>query len=112
MMGATSNSAVNLSSNTRTAFLKSLGDNPSNRRISKADKEIMIEWLTDFSKRPLSQQEFSRRNYVKKALALDENTRSLLAIGKNNEDKRRMVVTDDTIADVVESRHEQNGHLG
>lgn len=111
-MGATSNSAVIFSSNTRTAFLKYVRDNPSNRRISKADKETMIEWLTDSSKRPLSQQEFSRRNHVQKAFTLDENTRSLLAIGKNNEDKCRMVVTDDMIADVVVSAHQQNGHLG
>jgi len=112
MMGATSNSTVIFSSKTRTVLLKHVRDNPSNRRVSKADMEIMIEWLTDSSKRPLSQQEFSRRNYVQKAFALGEDTRSLLAMGKNNEEKRRIVVTDDVIADMVESAHEQNGHLG
>ena len=112
MMDASSNDTVSFSSGTRTAFLKRVSENPSNRRVSQTDREIMIGWLTDSSKRPLSQQEFSRRNYVQKAFTLDENTRGLLAVGKTNEDKCRVVVTEDMIADVVESAHEQNGHLG
>ena len=111
-MSASSNNGVIFSSNTRTAFLKYVGENPSNRRVSQADKEIMIEWITNTSKRPLSQQEFSRRNYVQKAFTLNESTQCLLAIGKTNEDKSRLVVTQDMIADVVESAHEENGHLG
>lgn len=112
MTGATSNNAVIFSSNTRTAFQKYVSENPSNRRVTQADREVMIEWLTNPSKRPSSQQEFSRRNYVQKAFTLDENTRGLLATGKTNGDKHRVVVTEDVIADVVESAHEQNGHLG
>ena len=112
MTGATSNIAVIFSSNTRTDFLEYVRNNPSNRRVSRADREIMVEWLTDSSKRPLSQREFSRRNYVQKSFTLSGDTQSLLAIGKNTEDKCRLVVTEDVIVDVVESAHKQNGHLG
>lgn len=72
----------------------------------------MIEWLINSSNRPPSQQEFSRRNYLQNAFTLDKNTRGLLATGKTAGDKRRIVVTEDVIADVVGSAHEQNGHLG
>jgi Integrase zinc binding domain len=112
MTAATSNSTLIFSSSTRTAFLNYVRENPNNRRVSQTDREIIIEWITNSSKRPSSQEEFSRRNYVRKTFAWDENTQSLLAISKTSEDKRRMVVTDDVIVDVVESAHEQNGHLG
>ena len=112
MTGATSNNTVIFSSRTRTAFLNYVRENPNNRRVSQTDREIIIEWLMNPSKRPSSQKEFSRRNYVRKAFAWDEDTQTLLAIGKTSEDKRRMVVTDDVIVDVVESAHEQNDHLG
>jgi hypothetical protein len=112
MTGAISNNTVIFSSSTRTAFLNYLRENPNNRRVSQTDREIIIEWLTNPSKRPSSQKEFSRRNYVRKTFAWDEDTQTLLAIGKTSEDNRRMVVTDDVIVDVVESAHEQNDHLG
>ena len=112
MAGATSKSSVNFSSNTRTAFLNYVRENPNNRRVSQKEREIIIEWLTNPSKRPTSQKEFSRRNYVRKTFAWDVNTQSLLAVGKTSEDKCRTVVTDDLIVDVVESAHEQNDHLG
>lgn len=111
-MGATSNDIAIFTSNTRTAFLKFVTENPSNRRLSNADKEDMIEWLTNSSKRPASQREFSRRNYVQKAFTWDQNTRNLLAISKSCGGMCREVVTKDMIADVVESTHERNGHLG
>lgn len=112
MTGATSNNTAIFSSSTRTAFLNYVRENPNNRRVSQTDREIIIEWLMNPSKRPSSQKEFSRRNYVRKTFAWDEDTQTLLAIGKTSEDKRRMVVTDDVIVDVVESAHEQNDHLG
>ena len=112
MTSATSINTVMFSSDTRTAFLKYVCKNPSNRRVSQVDWDIIVEWLTNSSKRPASQQEFSRRNYVQKTFRWDENTRSLLASSKTNEDKRRVVVTEDMIVDVVASTHEQNGHLG
>lgn len=112
MTGATSNNAAIFSSSTRTAFLNYVRENPNNRRVSQTDREIIIGWLTNPFKRPSSQKEFSRRNYVRKTFAWDENTQTLVAIGKTSEDKRRTVVTDDVIVDVVESAHEQNDHLG
>jgi hypothetical protein len=112
MAGVTSNNTVIFSSSTRTAFLNYVRENPNNRRLSQRDREIILEWLTNPSKRPTSQKEFSRRNYVRKTFVQDENTQILLAIDKTNEEKRRMVVTEDEIVDVVESAHEKNGHLG
>lgn len=49
---------------------------------------------------------------MQKSFTLDADTQCLLAAGKTNEDKCRLVVTEDMIADVVESVHEQNRHLG
>jgi hypothetical protein len=112
MTGVYSNDTSIFSSSTKTGFLSYVRENPSNRRVSKRDREIIIEWLTNPAKRPSSQKEFSKRNYVRKTFEWDENTQSLLAIGKTGEDKRRMVVTDNLIVDVVESAHVQNGHLG
>lgn len=112
MMSASSSDLVTLTSSTKAAFLQYLRDNPNNRRVSQTDKEILIDWLTNPHKRPASQKEFSRRNYVWKTFAWDETTRNLVAAAKTNEDKNRMVVTDDMIADVVEFVHEGNGHGG
>ncbi|KAH0537650.1 hypothetical protein FGG08_005563 [Glutinoglossum americanum] len=112
MTGPTSNNVVIFSLSTRTAFSNHVRENPNNRRVSQADREIMIEWLTNPSKRPSSQKQFSRRNYVRKAFVWDESTQSLLAVGKTSEDKRRKVVTENVIVDVVESVHERNNHLG
>jgi hypothetical protein len=112
MTSSTSHNTETFSSSTRTAFLDHVRQNPNNRRVSKADEETIIEWLTNPSKRPSSQQEFSRRNYVRKTFVWDENTKRLLAASKNGEDRRRMVIIDDLIVDVVESAHLQNGHLG
>ena len=112
MSGATSNNALIFGPNARTAFLKFVHENPSNRRVSSADRETIIDWLTNSSRQPSSQQEFSRRNYVQKAFMLKENMQTLWAPGKTSEDKPRKVVTVDLIADVVESVHKQNDHLG
>jgi hypothetical protein len=108
----TSNDTVIFSSSTRTAFLNHVRENPSNRRVSQTDRDNIIEWLTNPSKQPSSQKEFSRRNYIRKAFTWDESTQSLLAVGKTNEDKCRMVITEDAIVDIVESAHQLNGHLG
>lgn len=87
MMNALSNNDVIFSPKTRAAFLKHVYENPSNRRVSQADKEIMIGWIRNTSKRPSSQQEFSRRNYVQKSFTLDEDTQCLLAVAKTKEDR-------------------------
>ncbi|MCJ1285871.1 hypothetical protein MMC26_005213 [Xylographa opegraphella] len=112
MTGVYSNNIVSFSSSTTTAFLDYVRKNPNNRRVSRADREIIIEWLTNPSKRPSSQEEFSRRNYVRKTFLWDENMRDLLASGKTSKDEHRIVVTEDAIVDVVRSTHEEHDHLG
>ncbi len=112
MTSTSSNDFAIFTPSTRAAFLQYLHDNPNNRRVSQTDKEILIDWLTNPHKRPSSQREFSRRNYVWKTFAWNEETRNLLAAGKANEDKNRIVVTEDLIADVVEFEHKGNAHAG
>ena len=98
--------------NTRTAFLQHLRERPNNRHVSQAGREILIEWLTDPKKRPTSQKEFSRRNYVLKTFTWDEKTQSLFATAKTDEAKLRTVITEDSIIDTVELVHKSNGHAG
>lgn len=112
MTSTSLNDLVILTSSTKSAFLQYLRDNSNNRRVSQIDKEILIDWLTNPHKRPSSQKEFSRRNYVWKTFAWDEKTRNLVAAAKTNEVKNRMVITDDMIPDVVEIVHKGNGHAG
>jgi hypothetical protein len=87
-------------------------ENPNNRRISQSDKTIILEWLTNSYRRPSSQEEFSRRNYVRKTFIWDEKTQNLLAVAKKDQGKDRMVVPTYMIADVVETVHKENGHGG
>jgi hypothetical protein len=112
MASASSNTPVMFSSSTKTAFLRYLRENPNTRRVSYAEKAIIIEWLTDPHKRPTTQKEFSRRNYVRKTFEWDEKTQTLLAVGKSNEQKNRVVITEDTIADLVGFVHQENSHAG
>lgn len=103
---------VTFSQATKTSFLQYLRDHPSNRRVSPNERERLIEWLTNPRKRPSSQQEFSRRNYARRTFAWDEEIHDLFVFAKNEEEKDRIVITEDMIADVVESVHERNGHAG
>ena len=112
MTSTSSDDLATLTPSTRAAFLQYLLDNPNNRRVSQTDKEILIDWLTNPHKRPLSQKEFSRRNYVRKTFAWDEKTQNPFAPAKTDKDKDRTVVTEDMIADVVEFVHKGNDHAG
>jgi hypothetical protein len=103
---------VTFDSSTRASFLQYLHERPINRRVSRNERQNLIEWLTNPHKRPSSQQEFSRRNYVQKTFTWDEKTQTLLAASKAGGGKDRMVVTEDMIADIVESVHNNNGHTG
>jgi len=94
------------------SFQQYLCDNPNSRRVSQADKEALIEWLTNPHKRPLSQKEFSRRNYVRKTFVWNEKTQHLFVAATAVGDKDRTVVTEDMIADVVDFVHNGNGHAG
>ncbi|KAL8648632.1 MAG: hypothetical protein Q9210_004876 [Variospora velana] len=97
---------------TRATFLQHLHENPHNRRVTQTDKELLTEWLTDPHKQPLSQKEFSRRNYVLRTFLWDEQTQNILVSAKTEGEKHRLVVTEDKIADVVEFVHESNQHGG
>lgn len=112
MTSTFSNDLAILTPVTRAAFLQYLRDNPNNRRVSQSEREILIDWLTNPQKRPTTQKEFSRRNYVWKTFAWDEKTRNLFAAAKATGDKDRMVITEDMIADVVEFVHKGNEHAG
>jgi hypothetical protein len=112
MTSASSNDFVIFTLGTRVAFSHHLCENPNNRRVSQSDKEMLIEWLTNPDRRPQSQEEFSRRNYVRKTFIWDEKSQNLLAIAKKDGDKNRIVITTDTIADIVEMVHKDNGHAG
>ena len=107
-----SNDPTTFTPSTRVAFLQYLRENPNNRRVSQTDKEILYEWLTNPHKRPSSQKEFSRRNYVLKTFAWDEKTQNLFAAAKTGEDKNRRIVIEEMIADVVDFVHRGNGHAG
>lgn len=95
----------------RRAFVQLISEKPNKRRVSQHEKQTMVEWLTNPQKRPSSQEEFSRRNYVRKAFTWDEGNQVVVALDKSNE-RHRMVVTTDDIIDTVEKVHTQNGHAG
>lgn len=112
MTSTSSTDLASLTPDTRAAFVQYLRDNPNDRRVSQADQEILIEWLTNPHKRPSTQKEFSRRNYVRKTFVWNEKTGRLFVAAKTGGDKDRTVVTEDMIATVVEFVHEGNGHAG
>jgi len=112
MANTSSNNVVTFTPDTRAEFLRYLLENPNNRRLSQTDKDLLMEWLTNPDKRPSSQEEFSRRNYVRKTFAWNEETQTLLAVAKKDEDKNRIVVTEDKIVDIVELVHNTNDHGG
>lgn len=111
MANPSSNNFVNFTLDTREAFSRYVRESPNNRRVLPSDKAILIDWLTD-SRRPQSQEEFSRRNYVRKAFKWEEESGNLLAVPKKDGDKHRLVVTTDMIADVVDMVHHDNSHAG
>lgn len=111
MAGASSRIARPFDEDTRFAFSNYLHEHPNNRRVSLAEQAQIIEWLIHASSRPASQREFSRRNYVRKTFAWNEDMQQLLAVGRN-EGEQRIVVTEDSIADIVEAVHVHNNHLG
>lgn len=112
MTSSSSNDSATFTLDTRVAFLQYLCENPSNRRVSPSDKEMLLEWLTNPGRRPQSQEEFSRRNYVRKTFIWDEKGQTLLAVAKKDGGRNREVITTDMIADMVEVVHKYNNHAG
>lgn len=112
MTSTPSNDAAIFTLDTRVSFVQHLHENPNNRRVSQSDKDILIEWLTNPHKRPSSQEEFSRRNYVRKTFAWDEKSQILLAAAKKDGGENRIVITTNMIADVVETVRSNSGDGG
>ncbi|KAF2877800.1 hypothetical protein BDV95DRAFT_600502 [Massariosphaeria phaeospora] len=103
--------SVVFSQSTKSDFLQYTYEHPSERRVSHVEKNSLIEWLTNPDRRPSSQKEYSRRNYAQRTFSWNDKAQKLLAITKNG-GQYRAVVTEDTIADVVELVHNNNGHAG
>lgn len=96
----------------RDAFQKHIQETPNNRRMSRIESTKIIQWLTDPASKPTSQQESSRRNYIRKRFWWDNSRSKLLAHVKGSEVDFKEVVVEDCIVDVVESVHVDNGHGG
>ncbi|KAL8294964.1 hypothetical protein RB600_000774 [Gaeumannomyces tritici] len=95
----------------KAAFLNYLETHPNKRRVTPVEREELIGWLTNLHAPPSSQKEFSRRNYVRKTFAWDEDGQMLVAASKNGQENRA-VITEDNIIEVVELVHTSNGHAG
>ncbi|KAH7302865.1 hypothetical protein B0I35DRAFT_415528 [Stachybotrys elegans] len=93
-------------------FSEFLRKNPNSRRVSQTDQARLIQWLTDATAPPISQQESSRRHYVRKTFAWDVEGQALVSLPKGEQRKTRRVVVEDKIMDVVEEVHRCNGHAG
>lgn len=111
-MSSLSGPHVTFSMETKESFLRYIRDRPNNRRVSQEERHNIIQWLINPHKRPISQSEFSRRNYVRKMFIWEDSSQRLLAAPKTNGAQKRIVVTEDLIANVVEHVHENNGHAG
>ncbi|KAL5866350.1 hypothetical protein ACKVWL_011507 [Pyricularia oryzae] len=96
----------------RTEFQQYIAENPSNRRVSQSERDQFLQWLTADVTRPSSQKEFSRRNYVRRSFIWDEATGDIRTTSGSNEEKNRVLITDDSIVDVVEVIHTNNQHGG
>lgn len=101
-----------LNPSVQVAFIRYLSENPNNRRVSLVDLKEIIGWLTDPHKKPLSQKDFSRRNYVRKTFRWDSEKQLLIAMGKNEQSEQRQVVTEDRIFEVINSVHVELRHAG
>ncbi|KAK5309726.1 hypothetical protein LTR70_010038 [Exophiala xenobiotica] len=111
MSNVSTNISIAFPEDARRAFLQLISEKPNTRRVSQHDKWTMVEWLTNPQKRPSSQEDFSRRNYVRRSFAWDEKGQMLVALDKSK-GNHRVVVTTDNIINVVEKVHTQNGHAG
>ena len=112
MAKPTNTTVTAITTETKVEFLEHLIQFPNSRRVTQRDKEVIFAWLMDPIKTPTSQQEHSRRNYVRKAFVWNEALQTLYALPRKEGASVRKVVTDDQIADTVERVHIENGHAG
>ena len=100
------------SESTKAEFHQYIAQTPNNRRVSQQDKETILAWLTEPFKRPTSQQEYSRRNYVQKTFSWNTSSQTIFALPKNKDGPKREMVTVEEIVATVERVHDANNHAG
>ena len=71
----------------------------------------ILGWLRDDARKPTSQKEFNRRNYVRKTFSLDPQTHTLVTSASSRK-KSRIVVPDDMILRTVGLIHVKSNHAG
>jgi hypothetical protein len=96
----------------RVEFAQYLRENPNNRRVSQPESDRWIDWIRNAAVQTSTQQESSRRHYIRKTFIWDAEEQRLLAVPKVAQAQYREVVTEDRILDVVETVHRNNGHAG
>ncbi|KAH7010594.1 uncharacterized protein B0I36DRAFT_370206 [Microdochium trichocladiopsis] len=79
--------------------------------VTQVEREELIGWLTYHHTPPSSEKEFGRRNYVWKTFTWDQDGQMLAAVSKGG-GKKRTVIIEDCIIEVVELVHTSNGHAG
>ncbi|KAK5093559.1 hypothetical protein LTS08_008883 [Lithohypha guttulata] len=104
--------STSLIDDARVSLALFIAEHPSPRRVSRIEERNIIDWLNNPDRRPTTQEEFSRRNYVRKSFVWDEHESKLLTTGKNGSGHLRVVVLTDEIVDVVERVHQASGHSG
>lgn len=96
----------------RAAFRLYLAEHPSSRRVSRAEQESLVQWLTHSNSKPSSQKEFSRRHYIHKTFRWEGATQTMRTLPRREAEPSRLVVVAESILDVVERVHLSNGHGG
>lgn len=100
------------STRVRAEFLDYIHQNPSSRRISREDRDTFIEWIRNPSATSSSQQEASRKHYVRKNFTWDGGKDLLRASPTTTQSAARPIATIEEIADVVGTVHVNNAHAG
>jgi hypothetical protein len=96
----------------RAALEQYLRDSPNARRLTPERKDLWLRWLTNSDGRSLSQTEHNQRHYIRKTFVLDAAGKVISTRPREKEERARLVVTTDEIADVIEAVHVESGHRG
>jgi hypothetical protein len=111
-MTSPSESLALFSDEDRAALEQYLRDSPNARRLTPERKGVWIQWLTNSDGRSLSQTEHNQRHYIRKTFVLDPDGETISTRPREEEERARLVVTTDKIADMVEVVHVESGHRG
>ncbi|KAK3934546.1 hypothetical protein QBC46DRAFT_73939 [Diplogelasinospora grovesii] len=107
------NRPTTFSPGTRAAFAQYVENTATSRRLTLDDCHSIIDWLSHpNASRPVSQKDWSRRNYVRKTFAWLVNEQELVALAKKDNERDRRVVTVEKIVDIVNYVHTSNRHAG